>query len=105
METKRDQRCGGQRGEQELLSSVFVRIFGVAPRASSYARTYSDLRANVICLRCISGLYFSRRIDNIMGVAQSLLLETFPPATKFSVDNIPDLTGKIVVVTGANSGQ
>ncbi|KAF6760959.1 hypothetical protein DFP72DRAFT_881900 [Ephemerocybe angulata] len=28
----------------------------------------------------------------------------FPPKSKFSVDNIPDLTGQVVIVTGANTG-
>ncbi|RDB18051.1 hypothetical protein Hypma_000729 [Hypsizygus marmoreus] len=39
-----------------------------------------------------------------MGVAQSLLLETFPPKATYSVDDIPDLTGKVIIVTGSNTG-
>ncbi|OAX35984.1 NAD(P)-binding protein [Rhizopogon vinicolor AM-OR11-026] len=30
--------------------------------------------------------------------------ETFPPATKFHVSDIPDMSGKVVLVTGANTG-
>ncbi|KAI5892224.1 NAD(P)-binding protein [Schizophyllum commune H4-8] len=30
--------------------------------------------------------------------------ETFPPAPEWSVDDIPDLTGKVMAVTGANTG-
>ncbi|KAF5338971.1 hypothetical protein D9611_008806 [Ephemerocybe angulata] len=39
-----------------------------------------------------------------MGVAQSFVQEAFPPKSTFSVDDIPDLTGKVVIVTGANTG-
>ncbi|KAG6853457.1 putative secondary metabolism biosynthetic enzyme [Blastosporella zonata] len=30
--------------------------------------------------------------------------QTFPPAAQFSVDQIPDLSGKVMVVTGGNTG-
>ncbi|KAI5825350.1 NAD(P)-binding protein [Schizophyllum commune Tattone D] len=30
--------------------------------------------------------------------------QLFPPKSKFSVDNIPDLSGKVMLVTGGNSG-
>ncbi|KAH6912848.1 hypothetical protein BKA70DRAFT_1265223 [Coprinopsis sp. MPI-PUGE-AT-0042] len=39
-----------------------------------------------------------------MGVAASFISQAFPPASKFSVNDIPDLTGKVAIVTGANSG-
>ncbi|KAF4617329.1 hypothetical protein D9613_006135 [Agrocybe pediades] len=39
-----------------------------------------------------------------MGSFLSFLKETFPPKAKFSVDDIPDLTGQVMVVTGANTG-
>lgn len=29
--------------------------------------------------------------------------QTFPPKSKFSVDDIPDLTGKVAIVTGSNT--
>lgn len=40
-----------------------------------------------------------------MGAVLAIMRETFPPASKFSVDDIPDLTGKVVIVTGANTGM
>lgn len=40
-----------------------------------------------------------------MGAAYSAFLETFPPPTKFTVDEIPNLKGKVVIVTGANTGK
>ncbi|EGN94781.1 hypothetical protein SERLA73DRAFT_96138 [Serpula lacrymans var. lacrymans S7.3] len=40
-----------------------------------------------------------------MGIYWSTLVaQSFPPAPTFSVDEIPDLTGKVVLVTGANVG-
>ncbi|KAJ2929742.1 hypothetical protein H1R20_g7319, partial [Candolleomyces eurysporus] len=34
----------------------------------------------------------------------TLINESFPPKSTFSVDNIPDLSGKVIIVTGANTG-
>jgi NAD(P)-dependent dehydrogenase (short-subunit alcohol dehydrogenase family) len=39
-----------------------------------------------------------------MGSIISFLSETFPPKSKFSVDQIGDLTGKVYLVTGGNTG-
>jgi retinol dehydrogenase-12 len=39
-----------------------------------------------------------------MGIINSIISQTFPPQSKFSVDDIPDLTGKVIIVTGANTG-
>ncbi|KAF7314437.1 NAD(P)-binding protein [Mycena kentingensis (nom. inval.)] len=39
-----------------------------------------------------------------MGIVLSGLLQSFPPTSKFSVDHIPDLTGQVIIVTGATSG-
>ena len=40
-----------------------------------------------------------------MGVVASLINESYPPETKFTPDNIPDLTGKVIIVTGSNTGE
>jgi retinol dehydrogenase-12 len=39
-----------------------------------------------------------------MGLAFSLISQSFPPTSKFTVDDIPDLTGKVMVVTGGYAG-
>ncbi|KAH7927977.1 NAD(P)-binding protein [Leucogyrophana mollusca] len=39
-----------------------------------------------------------------MGTGWSMIRELFPPATKFTANDVPDLSGKVVLVTGANAG-
>ncbi|KAH7926405.1 NAD(P)-binding protein [Leucogyrophana mollusca] len=39
-----------------------------------------------------------------MGVLISWVREAAPPASTFSVQDIPDLAGKVIIVTGANTG-
>ncbi|KIM40868.1 hypothetical protein M413DRAFT_27993 [Hebeloma cylindrosporum] len=39
-----------------------------------------------------------------MGVVLSIINESFPPKSKFNVEDIPDLSGKVMIVTGANTG-
>ncbi|KAG9311053.1 hypothetical protein JVU11DRAFT_8953 [Chiua virens] len=39
-----------------------------------------------------------------MGLTYSLLREIFPPAPSFTADSVPDLSGKVALVTGANAG-
>lgn len=39
-----------------------------------------------------------------MGILQSLWTQSFPPQSKFTPDDIPDLFGKVIIVTGANTG-
>ncbi|KAH8818744.1 NAD-P-binding protein [Flagelloscypha sp. PMI_526] len=39
-------------------------------------------------------------ISNLISTA----FEAFPPKSKFSTENIPDLTGKVALVTGGNTG-
>ncbi|TEB33119.1 NAD(P)-binding protein [Coprinellus micaceus] len=42
-------------------------------------------------------------MPNLSAVRASLA-EVYPPKSTFSVDDIPDLTGKVTIVTGANAG-
>jgi retinol dehydrogenase 12 len=42
-----------------------------------------------------------------MGLLMSTVAvasESFPPKSKFTVDDIPDLSDKVIIVTGANCG-
>ncbi|KAJ7872781.1 NAD(P)-binding protein, partial [Mycena olivaceomarginata] len=39
-----------------------------------------------------------------MGLLISNIKQGFPPKSKFSVDDIPDLSGQVIIVTGANIG-
>ena len=39
-----------------------------------------------------------------MGNFASFLAQTYPPRSKFNLEDIPDLTGKVIIVTGANTG-
>ncbi|KAG2145629.1 hypothetical protein BD769DRAFT_1660719 [Suillus cothurnatus] len=34
----------------------------------------------------------------------AFIRETFPPSTQFHASDVPDMSGKVVLVTGANSG-
>ena len=34
----------------------------------------------------------------------SVISQVFPPKSKFNVEDIPDLSGKVMIVTGANTG-
>lgn len=38
------------------------------------------------------------------SILSAMISETFPPKSKFSVADIPDLSGKVIVVTGGNAG-
>ncbi|KAF8799007.1 NAD(P)-binding protein [Phlegmacium glaucopus] len=39
-----------------------------------------------------------------MGLVASFISQSFPPESKFNVRDIPDLSGKVIIVTGANTG-
>ncbi|KAJ7819388.1 hypothetical protein B0H14DRAFT_1357179 [Mycena olivaceomarginata] len=39
-----------------------------------------------------------------MGILISAVQQGFPPKSKFSVNDIPDLAGQVIIVTGANTG-
>lgn len=40
-----------------------------------------------------------------MGIVASVADQFWPPKSKFSADDIPDMSGKVVIVTGGNSGS
>lgn len=39
-----------------------------------------------------------------MAGLKSWIREAFPPSPTFKVQDIPDLTGKVIIVTGASTG-
>jgi hypothetical protein len=39
-----------------------------------------------------------------MGAAYSMYTQTFPPAPKWGLNDIPDLSGRVAVVTGGYAG-
>jgi retinol dehydrogenase-12 len=39
-----------------------------------------------------------------MGVVSSLISQSLPPKPTFSVNDIPDLAGKVMIVTGGYAG-
>ncbi|KAJ7925904.1 NAD-binding protein [Mycena leptocephala] len=39
-----------------------------------------------------------------MGNIPAYISQSFPPKSKFTVDDIPDLTGRVIIVTGGNCG-
>ncbi|KAF6745194.1 hypothetical protein DFP72DRAFT_824718 [Ephemerocybe angulata] len=39
-----------------------------------------------------------------ISIIRSMIDQGFPPKSKFSVNDIPDLAGQVVIVTGANTG-
>jgi len=43
-------------------------------------------------------------MGNALGTFYTLLNQSFPPKAKFTTDQIPDLTGRVVIVTGGNVG-
>ncbi|KAF5340812.1 hypothetical protein D9758_017650 [Tetrapyrgos nigripes] len=47
---------------------------------------------------------FEQELSDVMGSTLSLLRESFPPKPKWTTNDIPDLTGKVMIVTGANTG-
>lgn len=42
-------------------------------------------------------------MDFLQGVVR-FNLEAYPPASKFGADDVPDLSGRVALVTGGNGG-
>lgn len=39
-----------------------------------------------------------------MGAYQQIISQSFPPKAQFTADDVPDLSGQVVIVTGGNGG-
>ena len=40
-----------------------------------------------------------------MGSVLAVIRENLPPKSTFKVDDVPDLEGKVIIITGANAGE
>ena len=40
-----------------------------------------------------------------MGSVLAIIRENHPPKPTFKVDDVPDLEGKVIIITGANAGE
>ena len=40
-----------------------------------------------------------------MGTVLAIIRENHPPKPTFKVDDVPDLEGKVIIITGANAGE
>ena len=43
-------------------------------------------------------------VASLWAEITNICTKFLPPRSKYSVNNIPDLTGKVIIVTGANTG-
>lgn len=39
------------------------------------------------------------------GVLSSIITQSYPPKAQFSLDDVPDQSGKVVLITGGNTGM
>ena len=40
-----------------------------------------------------------------LGSVLAIIRENHPPKPTFKVDDVPDLEGKVIIITGANAGE
>ena len=57
----------------------------------------------ICCIQSIDMPPLSVPLDVIMNLG-SIISQTFPPKSNFNVNDIPDLSGKVMIVTGGTAG-
>lgn len=49
-------------------------------------------------------IFVASHMGSLISALVAFIQEAFPPKTKFQVNDIPDLSGKVAIVTGGASG-